>query len=156
MHVNRSTLCDVIKLHNMWLFHITWFLSIVLTGCGYGFGKFGAKNIDAKVRKVRNVNTGTKNRIHLAGRLEKSKFGASLVNPLAHWKSKPAINFFLCWQSNCQIKFYGGIKGTHSLNSKLWWYSSSQLSSYRICSRCNSLLGNLKRVCGLLLDVATL
>lgn len=89
-------------------------MSIVLTGCGYGFGKFGAKNIDAKVRKVRNVNTGTKNRIHLAGRLEKSKFGASLVNPLAHWKSKPAINFFYVDSQTVKSNFMEVLKAlTH-------------------------------------------
>lgn len=57
---------------------------LVLTGCGDGFGEFGAKHIDANVCKIRNVNTRTKNRIHLASRLKKTKFGASLVNPLAH------------------------------------------------------------------------
>lgn len=57
---------------------------LVLTGCGDGFGEFGAKNIDANVRKIRNVNARTKNWIHLASRLKKCKFGASLVNPLAH------------------------------------------------------------------------
>lgn len=78
-------------------------MSIVLTGCGYGFGEFGAKNIDANVRKIWNVDAQTKNRIRLIGSLEKSKFGTSLVNPLTHYKQKKNVSTLSTVKKNKQI-----------------------------------------------------